>query len=65
VSSRFIIEPEYRIQEGCKCLGCWEPTGNWLGIDMNDIHQDVVFDTEQEANEWLAKKLLDENNNKG
>jgi len=54
---RFIIEPDYRIQAGCKCGSCWEYTGNWLGIDMNDIEEDVVFNTRQEAEEWLEKKV--------
>lgn len=62
---RFVIEPEYRIQEGCKCLSCWEPTNNWLGIDMDDIEEDVVFNTRQEAEEWLNKKLLDNLNENG
>ena len=65
MSSRFVIEPDYSIQEGCRCGSCWEYNGNWLGIDMDDVEEDVIFNTEQEAKEWLAKKLLDENNNRG
>jgi len=65
MSSRFVIEPDYHIQEGCRCGSCWEYTGNWLGIDMNDVEEDVIFDTEQEAKEWLAKKLLDGDSERG
>lgn len=54
---RFVIEPDYHIQEGCKCGSCWEHNGNWLGIDMEDIEEDVIFNTQQEAEEWLMKKV--------
>lgn len=32
---------------------------------MDDIEEDVVFNTRQEAEEWLNKKLIDNLNESG
>lgn len=65
MKNRYVIEPDYDLQEGCKCFCCWMRNGKWLGIDMDDIEEDVVFDTEQEAKEWLENKVLDKENESG
>ena len=42
MKTRYVIEPDYELQEGCKCFCCWMRNGKWLGIDMDDIEEDVV-----------------------
>jgi hypothetical protein len=32
---------------------------------MDDVEEDVIFNTEEEAKEWLAKKLLDGDSERG
>lgn len=47
---RFSVEPEYELQEGCRCGSCYERTGRWKVCDINDIEENQYFDTEKEAN---------------
>lgn len=47
---RFEVEPEYELEKRCRCLSCYERTGNWLVKDTKDEHLDEVFDSEEEAN---------------
>lgn len=50
MSERFRVEPEYELDEGCKCLSCWEPTGAWLVQDMKDLVKDEIYPSEEQAN---------------
>ena len=52
---RFEIEPEYILEEGCRCLSCFEHTGKWLVRDMEDKIQDVKFNTEDAARAWVRE----------
>ena len=53
--NRYEVEPELEIAKGCRCCSCWEYTGKWLVTDIKDEQEDLVFDTEQEANTWVAE----------
>ena len=53
MKNRFEVEPEYQLEKGCKCCSCWEYTGKWLVCDKKDEMEDLVFDTEQQAKEWV------------
>ena len=55
MSDRYETEPEYQIAKGCKCCSCWEYTGKWLVRDMKDEMEDLVFDSEEEAKEWVKQ----------
>lgn len=51
--NRYEIEPEYQIEKGCSC---WEYTGRWLVVDTQSDAEDLVFETEIEAKEWVESK---------
>lgn len=55
MTDRYKIEPEYEIAEGCKCFSCWEYTGKWLVRDMEDEMEDLVFDSQEEAEDWVKQ----------
>lgn len=58
---RFEIEPEYVLEEGCRCMSCWERTGRWKVVDMEDRLADVYFDTEESATAWV-RQWMDKRN---
>ena len=58
---RFDIEPEYVLEEGCRCLSCFEPTGRWRVSDIEDKIQDVYFATEKDARDWV-RRFMDKHN---
>lgn len=51
--NRYLVEPQYELEDYCLCGSCYEPTGKWLVCDINDEQDDVVFETKEEAEEWL------------
>jgi hypothetical protein len=53
--SKYQIEPHYELEKGCRCLSCWEPTGKWVVTHDIDIKFEMLFDTEEEAKEWVAQ----------
>lgn len=53
--SRFEVEPEIEIAKGCRCCSCWEKTGKWLVTDTKDEMEDLVFDTQEQAEEWVKQ----------
>ena len=53
--NRYEVEPEAEIAKGCRCCSCWEPTGKWLVVDKQSDAEDLVFETEQEAEEWVKQ----------
>ena len=53
--SKYQIEPHYEIEKGCRCLSCWEPTGKWVVTHDDDMKFEMLFDTEEEAKEWVAQ----------
>ena len=55
MTNRFEVEPEYQLEKGCKCCSCWEYTGKWLVCDKKDEMEDLVFDTEEQAKEWVKQ----------
>lgn len=56
MNDRYEVEPEYRIEPGCRCCSCWEYTGKWLVCDKQDEMEDLVFDTEEQARAWVREK---------
>ena len=58
---RFEIEAEYKLEEGCRCLCCFEPTGSWVVRDMEDKLEDVYFTTEDAAYAWV-REFMDKRN---
>jgi|DEB19_MinimDraft_3_1074340.scaffolds.fasta_scaffold485998_1 hypothetical protein len=52
---RYEVEPELQIAKGCRCLSCWEQTGKWLVVDKQSDAEDLVFDSEEEAEEWVKQ----------
>jgi len=52
---RYEVEPELEIAKGCRCLSCWEQTGKWLVVDKQSDAEDLVFDSEEEAEEWVKQ----------
>lgn len=55
MSSRYEVEPEMDIAKGCRCCSCWEYTGKWLVRDMKDEMEDLLFDSEEQAEEWVKQ----------
>jgi hypothetical protein len=53
--SKYQIEPHYEIEKGCRCLSCWEPTGKWVVTHDDDMKFEMLFDTEEQAKEWVAQ----------
>jgi hypothetical protein len=53
--SKYQIELHYELDEGCRCLSCWEPTGRWVVTHDDDIKFEMLFDTEEQAKEWVAQ----------
>ena len=53
---RYEVEPEVQIAKGCRCLSCWEQTGKWLVVDKQSDAEDLVFDSEEEAEEWVKQQ---------
>jgi len=53
--SKYQIEPHYELEKSCRCLSCWEPTGKWVVTHDDDIKFEMLFDTEEEAKEWVAQ----------
>ena len=49
------VEPELEIAKGCRCCSCWEQTGKWLVVDKQSDAEDLVFDSEEEAEEWVKQ----------
>lgn len=54
--NRYEIEPEYQIEKGCRCCSCWENTGRWLVVDKYSDAEDLLFETEIEAKEWVESQ---------
>ena len=55
MKERFEIQPDYELQKGCCCLSCREPTGKWRFIDIDDVYEDIIFDTKEEAEFHLQR----------
>jgi len=60
---RYEVEPELQIAKGCRCLSCWEQTGKWLVVDKQSDAEDLVFDSEEEAEEWVKQNESTSNKN--
>ena len=52
---RYQIESEIEIEKGCRCCSCWEKTGRWIVSDVKDEMEDLVFDSEEQAEEWVKQ----------
>jgi len=46
---RFQWDIETVLEEGCRCLCCFERTGRWYVMDVQDIVPDEYFNSEEEA----------------
>lgn len=55
IKMRYEVEPELEIAKGCRCCSCWEQTGKWLVVDKQSDAEDLVFDSEEEAEEWVKQ----------
>ena len=59
---RYRLEQVMEIEQGCRCLCCWEyiDPPQWIVEDMLDIEADTIFSDEKEAERYLEKKLAEE-----
>ena len=46
---RFQWDIETVLEEGCRCLSCFERTGRWYVMDSMDIYPDEFFTNEEDA----------------
>lgn len=49
----YAIDPHYELEPHCRCLSCWEATGKWIVTSDEDVTFEIIFDTEEEAKEWV------------
>jgi hypothetical protein len=54
---RFYLEAEYELEPKCRCCSCWEPTGKWLVCDKEDQFDDIVFQSKEEALNYIKNNL--------
>ena len=55
IASKYSIDPHYELGAGCRCLSCWEYTGKWQVTSDDDVMFEMIFDTEEEAKEWVKQ----------
>ena len=56
VKERYGVEPEYAIEPGCRCFSCWETTGRWIVVDITDEDEDLIFESQEEAEACARRK---------
>ena len=54
IINRYKVEEEIRIEKGCRCGSCWERTGRWLVVDNESDAEDLVFNSEEEAEAFVT-----------
>ncbi len=52
---KYLLDPEYEMDAGCRCGSCTSPTGRWIVSNRADTVEEY-FNSEGEAVAWILEQ---------